>query len=209
MWAKLSNNSILTDKGRNLFPKNLPGHRIISWKSEDESHVIEDFACNSTSWKSSAKSWVFKGFFELFVGEPETHFYSENKKDRLLLKLNTHSQRFVWMTCCFSVFREKTRSFSKIYFLEISIPGTKIKSFVSLSLRISRSFFVIRECARNFSNFRESPAILHRSRGFLRLIWPHVTANNINWQIGGHIVCYTAVFSVVTQRFSPQKNKIK
>ena len=41
--------SILTDKGRNLFPQNLPGHRIIGWKSEDESHVIENFACNSTS----------------------------------------------------------------------------------------------------------------------------------------------------------------
>ena len=135
MWAKLNNNSILTDKGRNLFSKNLPRHRIISWKSEDESHVIENFACNSTSWKSSAKSWVFKGFFELFVGEPETHFYSENKKDRLLLKLNTHSQRFVWMTCCFSVFREKTRSFSKNYFLELSIPGTTL-SFSYLIIEV-------------------------------------------------------------------------
>ena len=34
---------------KNLFPKNLPGHRIIGWKSEDESHVIENLACNSTS----------------------------------------------------------------------------------------------------------------------------------------------------------------
>ena len=32
------------------------------------------------------------------------------------------------MTCCFSSFREKTRSFSKNYFLELSMPVTKIKS---------------------------------------------------------------------------------
>ena len=123
VWAKLSNNSIPTDKGTNLFPKNLPGHRIISWKSEDESHVIENFVCNSTSWKLSAKSWVYKGLFALFLGEPET------------LKLNTHSQRFVkkWLVVFLACFREKTRSFSKNYFLELSMPVTKIKSFVSVS----------------------------------------------------------------------------
>ena len=32
-----------------LSGKLCPGHRIISWKSEDESHVIENVACNSTS----------------------------------------------------------------------------------------------------------------------------------------------------------------
>ena len=139
VWAKLSNNSILTDKGKNLFPKNLPGHRIIGWKSEDESHIIENFACNSTSWKSSAKPWVFKGLFELFVGEPETHFYREKflslsfSNDRLLLKLNTHSQRFVKNDLLFFFFREKTGSFSKNYFLELSMPVTKIISFVSVS----------------------------------------------------------------------------
>ena len=84
VWAKLSNNSILTDKGKNLFPKNLPGHRIIGWKSKDESHIIENFACNSTSWKSSAKSWVFKGLLELFVSEPETHFYREKSISRTI-----------------------------------------------------------------------------------------------------------------------------
>ena len=114
VWAKLSNNSIPTDKGTNLFPKNLPGHRIISWKSEDESHVIENFVCNSTSWKLSAKSWVYKG---LFVSRWVWNTLLKRKisfsNDLLLLELNIHSQRFVkkWLVVFLACFREKTRSF--------------------------------------------------------------------------------------------------
>ena len=63
-----------------------------------------------------------KDFLNCFSVSLKRTFIAKNffLEQSIVTKLNTHSQRFVKMTCCFSVFREKTRSFPKNYFLELS-----------------------------------------------------------------------------------------
>ena len=70
------------------------------------------------------------------------------------------TKRLVVFLACF---REKTRSFSKNYFRCQSLKLNHLSAFRKNDPVV---FCLIREHTRRFSKFRESPAVLHRAKGF-------------------------------------------
>ena len=80
----MSNNSILTDKGKKSVSEKFTGTSD-NWKLDSDIGNPKTRAMLSKTFlvipllenRQPIKSAVFKGLFELLDGEPETHFYSE------------------------------------------------------------------------------------------------------------------------------------